>query len=225
MYCRLLGILIISTAGVVCAEDSFDESLAVTKIELLGGRLTRNDKLPGKPVVGIKFGQESRFGDKYTHLLSRFGHLERLHLAGLQISDSCLREVAAFQTLTEVDVYKCPLVTDAGIQELSKLRNLTYLGCVNCDQMTDDAVQGMEKLTKLTTLYIGGRKFTDIGTSRVAEFKSLNELGIVGLVSDKGLEAITSLPKLTTLYLGGTQVSDAGMTHYDGPRKLDHRLR
>ncbi|MDB5342956.1 MAG: inlA 5 [Schlesneria sp.] len=209
MSFRLLAILIISMVGIVRAEDSTEESKAVAKIELLGGQVTRNDALPGYPVVGIKFGNGSRFGDKSAHFLSHVPHLTRLHLSGLQITDLCLREITKSEALTEVDLYKCPLVTDAGVQELMKLRNLTYLGCMNCEQISDEAVQGIENLTQLKTLYIGGVQFRDIGALRIDGLKELNELALSGQVTDVGLKAIARLPKLTILYLGGTQVTDA----------------
>jgi hypothetical protein len=43
------------TVNVVVAEDHADESKSIAKIELLGGEVTRDDTLPGRPVIGIDF--------------------------------------------------------------------------------------------------------------------------------------------------------------------------
>ena len=46
--------VVVLTASLVIADD-LDESKAIEKIELLGGKVTRDDALPGNPVVEVSF--------------------------------------------------------------------------------------------------------------------------------------------------------------------------
>src|SRR4051812_21737974 len=56
------------TVTVVIADDQSDESKAIAKIELLGGKVTRDDGLPDHPVLGIYVFKGERFSDQYMHL-------------------------------------------------------------------------------------------------------------------------------------------------------------
>src|SRR5919205_1008897 len=56
-----------------------DEASAVKAIESLGGKVTRDDKLPGKPVIGV-------------------------NLAGTKVTDAGLKELKDFKQLTSLDV-------------------------------------------------------------------------------------------------------------------------
>ena len=51
-YCLILSTLIMSGTFLV-AEEGSDESKTIAKIELLGGKVTRNETLPDRPVIDL----------------------------------------------------------------------------------------------------------------------------------------------------------------------------
>ena len=83
----------------VIADGNFDEAKMIEKIELLGGKVTRDETLLGHPVVGISFFQSSRLNDKYLHLLNAFENLTTLDLNDVQITNEGLVEIGKLQGL------------------------------------------------------------------------------------------------------------------------------
>ena len=96
-----------------------DEASAVKAVEKLGGRVTRDDKLPGKPVIGV-------------------------NLAGTNVTDAGLKELKDFKQLTSLDVSWSKQVTDAGLKELKDLKQLTRLNLADT-KVTDDGVAELQK--------------------------------------------------------------------------------
>jgi internalin A len=82
--------VVVLAASLVVADDTLDEARAIEKIELLGGKVTRDESLPARPVIGVSFERNYKFGDKYIHLLRPFKNLATLNLIGTQITDSGL---------------------------------------------------------------------------------------------------------------------------------------
>jgi internalin A len=78
------------------ADDAEDK--AATLVEKLGGKVTRDEKAPGKPVVTVRFNDP-------------FGKTK--------VTDVDLKELAALKNLTTLNM-SGPLGTDAGRQELQK---------------------------------------------------------------------------------------------------------
>ena len=78
----LMFAFVVLAVSLVFADDTSDESEVIEKIELLGGKVTRDDKLPGRPVIGVSFDGSRRFNDKYLHLLKPITGLTTLDLSG-----------------------------------------------------------------------------------------------------------------------------------------------
>src|SRR5436853_2890379 len=78
-----------------------DEASAVKAVENLGGKVTRDDKLPGKPVIGVHFHE-------------------------IGVTDAALKELADLKQLTWLSL-TVTRVTDAGLKELKHLKQLTTL--------------------------------------------------------------------------------------------------
>ena len=72
-----------------------DEASAVKAVEKLGGKVTRDDKLPGKPVIGVNL----------TH-------------AG--VTDAGLKELKDLKKLTSLNLPNTDQVTDDGVADLQK---------------------------------------------------------------------------------------------------------
>src|SRR2546421_3958738 len=78
-----------------------DEASAVKAVENLGGKVTRDDKLPGKPVIGVNFGHP-------------------------KVTDADLKELKNLKQLTSLNLGWAK-VTDVGLKELKDLKQLTSL--------------------------------------------------------------------------------------------------
>src|SRR5436309_312206 len=80
-----------------------DEASAVKAIENLGGTVTRDDKLPGKPVIGVNFNANPGV-----------------------VTDAVLKELKDLKQLASLSL-RLTKVTDAGLKELKHLKQLTSL--------------------------------------------------------------------------------------------------
>ena len=98
-----------------------DEASAVKAVEKLGGKVTRDDKLPGKPVIGVNLGG----------------------LVPGKVTDAGLKELADLKQLTTLELQSSP-VTDAGLKELADLKQLTSLSLYQT-QVTADGVADLQK--------------------------------------------------------------------------------
>ena len=115
-----------------------DEASAVKAVENLGGKVTRDDKLPGNPVIGV-------------------------HLHEIGVTDAALKELADLKQLTTLGL-ESTQVTDAGLKELKDLKQLTtlYLGST---QVTDAGLKELKDLKQLTRLNLADTKVTDDGVA------------------------------------------------------------
>src|SRR5437899_2450557 len=78
-----------------------DEATAVKAVENLGGKVTRDDKRPGKPVIGV-------------------------NLNSTGVTDAGLKELKDLKQLTSLDLTGTG-VTGAGLKELADLKQFTSL--------------------------------------------------------------------------------------------------
>src|SRR5438552_2461631 len=85
-----VGLLLACLSGAARA----DEASAVKAVENLGGKVTRDDKLPGKPVIGVNLG-------------------------GAKVTDAGLKELKDLKKLTLLWL-RDTKVTDAGVADLQK---------------------------------------------------------------------------------------------------------
>src|SRR5436189_124633 len=102
-----------------------DEASAVKAVEKLGGKVTRDDKLPGKPVIGVNLG-----GTKVTDVdlkeLAEVKQVTAVNLGGTKVTDVGLKELKDLKQLTTLNLGGTK-VTDAGLKELKDLKQLTSL--------------------------------------------------------------------------------------------------
>ena len=109
-----VGLLLACLSGAARA----DEASAVKAVENLGGKVTRDDKLPGKPVIGV-------------------------HLHEIGVTDAALKELADLKQLTWLSL-TVTRVTDAGLKELADLKQLTTLNLEDT-KVTADGVADLQK--------------------------------------------------------------------------------
>jgi hypothetical protein len=121
--------------------------------------------------------------------------LEKLVLAGPEISDETLEALECFPDLRKLMIFDSS-VTDAGLAHFTHVPNLQKL------LLTDSPVcdSGMVHLAKLTQLY---------------------ELDLTGLVlTDDGISRLASLPRLQYLYVADTSITEAGLLSFRNTRTL-----
>src|SRR5262245_62445988 len=112
----LLGLLVLAVAG------RADEAAAVKAIEQLGGKVKRDTKQPGKPVVAVDL-RSTLTTDADLKVLKECKHLQVLDLGVTQVTDAGLKALKELRQLQKLDL-TFTKVTDAGLKELKELRQL-----------------------------------------------------------------------------------------------------
>jgi len=168
LLCGLMSWLILNSATPTRADDAEDKAVAFVKG--LGGKVIRDEKLPGKPVVG-------------------------LDLEKTAATDAGLKEIAKLTTLTTLNL-RDTQVTDAGLKEFAPLKNLANLYLFGT-QVTDAGLKELAPLTNLTNLNLFGTAVTGAGLKELATLKSLTTLNLSdSAVTDAGLKELQkALPK------------------------------
>jgi Leucine-rich repeat (LRR) protein len=206
-----LIVVAVLVASMVIAEDNLDEAKVIQKIELLGGKVTRDDTLPGRPVIGIDFQRSERFSEKYLHLLQSFTRLKSLDLVGIKITETGMAEINKLkQSFPNVKVYYDDPKESVAIEEIEKLK-----GSV----VRNEALPG--RLVK--SVVLAGLNIND-GTVRLLNrFTVLIEVRITQAnISDLGLAALSKIKTLRSLNLSAARVTDAGVKEIVGLTQLTH---
>src|SRR4029079_9252810 len=118
----LVWAILATTVGI--SADNSDEQKAVAKLELLGGKVVREDATPGSPVIEVTFEQNNRFGDPHVRLLKQLRSLRTLSLAGTRITDVGMKDVGQLRGLTKLNLNSTK-ITAAGLKEIQTLHTLT----------------------------------------------------------------------------------------------------
>jgi len=94
----LLLTFLLTPLSALLADDQSDDSAALTKIELLGGKLTRDDAVAGRPVTAISFAGSQKIADGHLRLLKSLPSVKSLKLNGTRITDAGLKELLQAQS-------------------------------------------------------------------------------------------------------------------------------
>jgi hypothetical protein len=155
--------------------------------------------------------------------------IRSLDLAGTDVTDRALKQVAELRNLTKLDLQDTK-VTDQGLKELAGLKKLTELGlaesqlsdanlCVlrqigllHCLEQASAGPKRPRSAEEITALALCRSPVTDVGLRELAALPSLTWLDLRDTrVTDVGLKGLAGRKNLATLLLQGTQVSDAGV--------------
>jgi internalin A len=217
-----------SGAAAKSGEDSdgkADEASAVKAVENLFGKVTRDDKLPGKPVIGVTLNNIGATGASLKECLKELKDLKQLtslNLEGTQVTGAGLKELKDLKQFTRLNLFATK-VTDAGLAELADLKQLAMLDLGGCRQVTDAGLKELKDLKQLTSLSLGGTQVTDAG---LKELKDLTQLTSLALnycpVTDAGLAELKDLKQLTSLTLFGAKVTDAGLKELKDLKQLTY---
>ena len=142
VLCGGVAWLVLGLPTASLANDAEEQAAAIA--EKLGGKVTRDEKRPGRPVVEVDFGTADVTAAD-LRALAPLKNLTRLHLFSRDVTDgvlAVLREINLLHTLGEAtaangerptkpeDVTELSInspITDAGLKELAGFKNLTSL--------------------------------------------------------------------------------------------------
>ena len=189
MQCGLMSWLVLGSPIAARADDAEDKAFKF--VEGLGGKVTRDEKLPGKPVVGVNL-DGTKMTDAGLKELAPLKNLTTLNLGNTQVTGVGLKELAPLKNLTTLNL-NSTRVTDAGLIELFAFKNLAILDLGNMREVIDPKVGDKD--------YRGeGKGVTDTGLKEIAKLTSLTTLTLsYTKVSDAGLKELAPLKNLTTL--------------------------
>lgn len=191
--------LVAMNAAALCAEEGTDDSIeadGIRKVESAGGRMRRDDTLPGRPVIEVNLPRRGAADAELLSALESFRHLKTLNLSGWSE------------------------ITDAGMQDIGALKSLESLNLQRV-RLTDSGAVPLAESTSLKRLYLGGTRITTETLARLANMTQLEALGLEGTkISDAGLIHLAKLTGLKQLWLDRTRITDAGLVHLEGLKDL-----
>src|SRR5262249_17962728 len=144
-----------------------DEAAAVAWVEKVGGSVTRDDKLPGRPVIAVAL---------HGSILYDTGVEERAPYR--HVTDATLKELAPLHALQQLDLHGTQ-VTGSGLKELAHLKNLQMLSLYRT-KATDAGLKELAPLKDLRVLYLDYTQVSDAGLKELAPLDALHELGLRG---------------------------------------------
>ena len=212
-------ILGLTTSTAIADEENLDEFKAIEKIELLGGKIRRDDTLPGRPVVEVNFKENKRFSYRYLRLLTPFSELKTLNVSATQITDAGMLEIGRHTSLTSLYIARTE-ISDAGTKELRHLKNLTTLNLVG-NKITDAGLKSIGELTNLERLHIGRSDVTEVGLKELNNLKQLRELNLANSnLNYTCVKELSQLTSLTILFLGRNEITDEGLIELGNLKNL-----
>lgn len=222
----------ISEAG---ASSEAAESMAIGKMELLGGKIIREGGLPNGPVTAIDLRGSARFNDRYAHLLSTFGELKSLNLEGTRITAECFKDLVKIRGLKQLQLHGTAINDEQLMQLKSSLPNVTVM--IEDDEETA-AIPKVESLGGQVTRdndLLGqpvieisfelknnkNEMLRDEDLTLLTKFSMLKSLNLnYTLVTDEGVKVVALSKNLTTLRLDGTSISDEAFKDINGLTNL-----
>lgn len=179
MRCLFGLALAVSVFG--CAARADDaEGAAVKWVESVGGKFTRDDAAPGKPVNGVNFGAANK-----------------------KVTNDGLKELKALKSLKTLVVFFSEQIGDEGAKHVGQLTTLEKLTLGNTG-VTDAGVAELKDLKNLKSLTLSGNiRMTDKSADTIKNFVALEELSLPSTFTETGIRKLTGLKKLKSLYLGG----------------------
>jgi Leucine-rich repeat (LRR) protein len=183
---------------------------AAQTIQKLRGRITRDEQMPGKPVVYINLAG-SRLTDADMRAVAACKQLRSLELGRTAVSDAGLKHLTGLSHLTSLTLPGTH-VTDAGMKYIGELKQLVALD-LQLTPVGDTGMKHLAGLTQLRTLSLNGTRVTDAGMADVGRLTNLTFLRLdATAISDAGLESLTGLSKLDNLALVSVRsIGDKGM--------------
>jgi Leucine-rich repeat (LRR) protein len=222
----------------VAADETEDHAIAV--LTKKGASFSRDEKMPGRPVVLLDLANQEVDNEDLKYLAA-FPYLQSLNLSDTHITNVGLKYVAK-QTQLKTLYLKGSMVSDRGWKDLAPLKQLQVLDLAETD-VSDIRLKDLAALTSLTTLNfarsagvggdtalkgtglkdlsrlpqlrvlnLNGNSIADSAMDGLASLKALQDVDLsVTDITDKGLRQLACLTTLRSLNLGYTQITDTGL--------------
>jgi len=146
---RLIALLL-SLAVCLAGCSQTPEEKAVSAILKLGGRVTRDAGLPGRPVSGIDLS-DTRATDSDLKDLKELEGLLTLELRRTQITDAGMKDLQELKGLRTLGLSSTK-ITDAGLEDLKELKGLQRLGLIST-KITDAGLKDLKQALPKTAIY------------------------------------------------------------------------
>ena len=169
--CVLSMVGILATNFLLANEGSVESQtqLAIRKMELLGGKVTRNEKLPQRPVIEIDLEGSKRLTNGHLHLLLTFDQLTVLNLRKTRITDEGAVSIVKLTHLSKLNLADTA-ITDEGLKEISNSESLTTL-ILNDTQVTDFGLLKLSQLKNLQSVLLLRTAITDSGEAEIVKLR------------------------------------------------------
>jgi hypothetical protein len=199
MKIRLLLLTLLATAGAFAADPAPDAGPAPTAAETKAVDDLAKFGIDARTIAAglnwrtalVRLGKEKP-DPKIFAGLKDVANLAELDLAGVQLTDADLANIAGLKNLRVLHLEKTPL-TDAGLEHVKGLTNLTYLN-IYATAVTDAGLAKLKSLTNLKSLYVFETKVTDTGIATLKE--ALPKANIVRGLSADEIAKITAKPEV-----------------------------
>ena len=199
MKIRLLLLTLLATAGAFAADPAPDSGPAPTAAETKAVDDLAKFGIDARTIAAglnwrtalVRLGKEKP-DPKIFAGLKDVANLAELDLAGVQLTDADLANIAGLKNLRVLHLEKTPL-TDAGLEHVKGLTNLTYLN-IYATAVTDAGLAKLKSLTNLKSLYVFETKVTDTGIATLKE--ALPKANIVRGLSADEIAKITAKPEV-----------------------------
>ena len=156
MRLYLLVLCLLSLPMTVRGDEAEDRS--AKWVEKMGGRIERDNKAQGKPIVKVHLGRRA-VTDGDLKELAGLKELRWLDLTKTQVTDAGLKELIGLKQLTML-MLTDTRVSDAGLKELTAMKQLQELD-LDGTLLTDAGLKELAVLTKLRFIDLTNTKATD----------------------------------------------------------------
>jgi hypothetical protein len=199
MKISLLLLTLLATTGAFAADPAPDAGPAPTAAETKAVDDLAKLGIDARTIAAglnwrtalVRLGKEKP-DPKIFAGLKDVANLAELDLAGVQLTDADLANIAGLKNLRVLHLEKTPL-TDAGLEHVKGLTNLTYLN-IYATAVTDAGLAKLKSLTNLKSLYVFETKVTDTGIATLKE--ALPKANIVRGLSADEIAKITAKPEV-----------------------------
>jgi Leucine-rich repeat (LRR) protein len=147
------------------------EVLELTRTQVTDAGLAR---LAGMNLKKLTIPTQAQTDVGLQHYLSAVEPSTRLDLDSWQITGTGLVHLTEFTNLKNLNLLRCPRVTDAGLVHLSRMIALRYLWLgthpfMDSSQITEPGLVHLKALTNLESLFLSNTKITDAGLVELQE--------------------------------------------------------
>src|SRR5262245_3494048 len=124
-----------------------DESDDIKELQKLGAQFTRDENMPGRPVVEVAWNTRQATNDGLKTLVALKGvaQVRILNLNGAGITDGALAHLKKLDRLEELNLGNTA-ITDAGLEHLRQLRSLRTLFLGRGLKVTNQGVAELRKV-------------------------------------------------------------------------------